>query len=51
MRLAGELDRAIARALGKSYPWLALVKHPPGCGMLWACWPGEHAEAANDRRY
>lgn len=52
MRWAGELDRAIASAMGKAYgPWLALVATPPGCGVLWACWPGEHAEAANDGRY
>lgn len=50
--MAGELDRALARALAEAYgPWLALVTHPPGAGMLWACWPGEHAEAANDGRF
>lgn len=43
-----DLERAVGRALGQAYPWLIKVNHPRGCGMLWACWPGEHAEAAND---
>ena len=46
-----DLERAVGRALGRAYPWLTRVQRLPGAGMLWACWPGEHAEAANARRY
>ena len=43
-----DLERAVGRALGRAYPWLTRVQRLPGAGMLWACFPGEHAEAAND---
>lgn len=45
-----DLERALGLALGRSYPWLVKVERLPDAGMLWACWPGEHAEAANDGR-
>lgn len=52
MRWAGDLDRAIARALGAAYgPWLALVTLPPGCGVLWVVLEWQHRPAANDDRH
>lgn len=43
-----DLERALGRALGRAYPWLLEVSQPFGAGMLWACWAGEHEDAAND---
>ena len=51
MRLGGDIERAVGQALGRALPWLLKVQRLPGAGMLWACWPGEHAEAANDGRF
>lgn len=45
-----DLERAVGWALGRAYPWLLKVEHPPGAGMLWAQMPGEHGEASNDPR-
>lgn len=42
------VEREVGFALGRAYPWLTRVKHPTGAGVLWAMWPGEHGEAAND---
>ncbi len=42
------VEREVGFALGHAYPWLLKLKRPVDAGMLWAIWPGEHAEAVND---